>query len=136
MLGTAMMAFFGAANAANVKGDGPLTSDYVLKTYITATTEGNLAGFDKIFDDNATFSVVENREVKKLSKEDALNNVKINEGIKQECTTNTSVFKESKENTVYEIDVKYADVTKINYVTMVGSDSTGWKITNVQTVTQ
>ncbi len=33
-LGSAMLAMFGAANAANFKGDVPFTEDYVMNTYV------------------------------------------------------------------------------------------------------
>ncbi len=136
MLGVAMVAVFGTANAAKLTGDVPFTSDYVLKTYIAATTQGDLKGFEKILDNNVTFTTTRNDQVITLKTEDVLNNLKANAGIKQDCTATTTLFKETPENTVFEVDFKYADYVRVNYITMVGTDETGWKITNVNTVTK
>ena len=136
MLGTAVMAIFGVANATPIKGIAPFSSNYVLKTYVAAITEGNITDFDKIFADNATFTVGQGKDAVKMSKEEVINTAKINEGIKQDCTASINLFKESKDAPVYEVDIKYADYTKINYITMTGSDDAGWKIADIKTITQ
>ena len=128
-----MMAVFGTANAAKSTKDVPFTSDYVLKTYAAAITQGNLKGFEKILDNNVIFTSTRGENVIKIKQEDFLKNLKANEGIKQDCTTTTTLVTETLENTVYELDVKYADYTSANFITMVGTDETGWKIIRVNT---
>lgn len=134
ILGAAMVAVFGIANAAKLTGDVPFSSDYVLKTYVAAVTQGELKGFEKILDNNVTFTTTRGDNVLTLKTEDVVNGLKANEGIKQDCTTTTTLVKETPENTVYEVDVKYADYTRANFITLVGTDETGWKITNVNSV--
>jgi len=133
MLGTAMVALFGIANAAKLTGDVPFTSDYVLKTYTAAVTQGNLKGFEKILDNHVIFTTTRNDQVIEIKYEDFLNNLKANEGIKQDCTATSKLVGQTIENSVYELDIKYADYTSVNIITMVGADDTGWKITNVNT---
>jgi len=134
MLGVAMVAVFGTANAAKFTGNvPPLSLEDVLKTYVEATTQGNVVGFEKILSNNVTFTTTRNDNVITLKKEDVLNNLKANAGIKQDCTTTITLLTATRENTVYEIDVKYADYVRADYITMVGTDETGWKITNVNT---
>jgi len=134
LLGVAMLAIFGTANAAQLTKSTPFTANYVLKVYIAATTQGDLTDFEKILDNNVIFTTTRNDVAITLKTEDVINNLKANAGIKQDCTTTTTLVKETGENTVYEVDVKYADYVRANYITLVGSDESGWKITNVNSV--
>jgi len=135
MLGVAMVAVFGAANAAKLSNDGPLSTDEVLKTYIAATTQGNPAGYDKILSDDVSFkTILDNDRVIKADKKSMIASAKANEGIKMDCTTSTKLVTQTLENTVYELTVKYADYSVVNTITMVGTDEKGWKITDVKTV--
>ena len=54
LFGIAIMAVATVANAKSIKGELPFSSDYVLKTYIAATTQGNLTGFDKTLTNDVT----------------------------------------------------------------------------------
>ena len=130
-----MMALFGTANATKFTGNvvAPLSSDYVLKTYIAATTQGDLKGFEKILSNNVVFTKTRNDNVITLKTEDVLNSLKANAGVKQDCTTTTTLTAQTIENTVYEIDIKYADYVRVDMVTLAGNDDDGWKITNVNT---
>ena len=134
ILGTALMALFGTAGAAKfTRNVPPLSLEDVLKTYVEATTQGNVVGFEKILSNNVTFTTTRNDNVITLKKEDVLNNLKANAGIKQDCTTTTTLLTATRESTVYEIDVKYADYVRADYITIVGNDESGWKITKVNT---
>jgi len=131
MLGIAMVAVCGIANAKSIKGaDEPLTENYVISTYVAAITQGNLKDFTRILDNDVTFSSTEKTGVKSLEKDDVIANVKANEGVKQECTVTTSKVKETGDGTVYQIDMKYADHTRTDMVTIV-EGSNGWKVTDV-----
>jgi len=133
MLGIAMVAVCGIANAKATKGtDEPLTENYVMNTYVAAITQGNLKNFNRILETEVTFNMVQNNETKALDRDDVLANLKLNEGVKQECTTNTSKVKETPDGTVYQVDMKYADHTRTDMVTIV-EGSTGWKVTDVTT---
>jgi len=136
MLAIALLAIFGTANAAKLTKGAPLSAIYVLKVYIAATTRGDLTDFEKVLDNNVIFTTTRNNEAITLKTEDVLSNLKANAGIIQDCTTTTTLVKETGENTVYEVDVKYADYVRANYITLVGSDESGWRITNVNSVTK
>ena len=134
MLGIAMVAVCGMANAKATKGtDEPLTENYVVSTYVSAITQGSLKDFTRILDNDVTFSATQNNEVKSFQKDDVIANLKANEGIKQECTTTTSKVKETPDGTVYQVDMKYADHTRTDMVTIV-EGSNGWKITDVSSL--
>jgi Putative lumazine-binding len=130
MLGIAMVAVCGVANAKSIKSDEPLTENYVISTYVAAITQGNLKDFNRILDNDVTFSSTEKTEVKALDKDDVIANVKANEGVKQECIVATSKVKETGDGTVYQIDMKYADHTRTDMVTIV-EGANGWKVTDV-----
>jgi hypothetical protein len=133
LLGIAVMAIAIVANAKSINGKLPFSSDYVLKTYIAATTQGNLAGYEKVLNNDATFSIVQGKRTLSLSKEQMLESLKASEGISQVCTVSTKIVGEDIDKTVYEVDTKFADYTNVNLVTLVGNNLDGWKIASVET---
>jgi len=133
LFGIAMLAVCTVANAKSKVSDKPaLTESYVISTYIGAVTNGNLKDFDRILGDAITFNSVQGTEVKAFDKDAILANLKSNEGVKQDCTTSSSKVKETPDGTTYEIDMKYADHTRVDMVTIV-EGSNGWKISDVTT---
>lgn len=133
LFGIAVMAVATVANAKSIKGELPFSSDYVLKTYIAATTQGNLAGFEKVLTNDASFDIARGERNVKIEKNQMVQSLKATEGLKQDCNVTTTQVSQDNENTVYEVDVKFADYTNVNLVTLVGNDQDGWKISNVRT---
>jgi len=131
MLGIAMVAICGLANAKTIKsGDEPLTENYVISTYVAAITQGTIKDFNRILDADVTFSSTSKSGVTPLDKDDVIANVKANEGVKQECTVSSTKVKETGDGTVYQIDMKYSDHIRTDMVTIV-EGSNGWKVTDV-----
>jgi len=134
MIGAALLAVCGAANAATTtKGGVPLTEDYAITTYVNATTKGDLNGINTVLDENVKFSLLENKQVVSYSKKDMLDYLEQNKGVTQDCITSTSVVENNPDNSVVEVDMQYADHVRANYVTMVNTDG-GWKITDVYSI--
>jgi len=133
LFGIAIMAVATVANAKSIKGELPFSSDYVLKTYVAATTQGNLAGFDKTLTNDATFNIVQGERSIKMDKAKMVASLKATEGIVQDCKVTTSLVSQTLENTVYEVDTKFSDYTNVNMITLVANDQDGWKISNIQT---
>src|SRR6202012_1373382 len=116
LFGIAIMAVATVANAKSIKGELPLSSDYVLKTYIAATTQGNLTGFDKTLTNDATFNIVRGERGIKMDKDKMVASLKATEGVVQDCAVTTSLVSQTLENTVYEVDTKFSDYTNVNMV--------------------
>ena len=131
MLGMAMVAVCGIANAKTTKGgDEPLTENYVISTYVGAVTQGIVKDIDRIVDNDATFSSTDNKVVTSMERKDVIDNFKANAGIKQECTVTSTKVKETGDGTVYQIDMKYSDHVRTDMVTIV-EGANGWKVTDV-----
>jgi len=132
MMGAALVAVCGIANAA-AKTDVPLTEDYTINTYINATTKGDLSGINTVVDNGAKFSLLQDKKVVSYTKQEELAFLKSNKNVQLDCTTSTNVVENNADNAVVEVDMKYNDHTRADFVTMVNTDA-GWKITDVYSV--
>jgi malic enzyme len=132
MLGAALLAVAGVANAAKPT-KVPLTEDQVVNTYVDAMTQGNIDNISSVLADNAKFDLLETKGVVSYSKQEMVANFKENKGVQQDCITTSSVVENNPDNAVIEVDMKYNDHTRSNFVTVVNTDD-GWKITNVYSI--
>jgi hypothetical protein len=132
MLGLAMLAFCGAVTA-HPAGDGKLTKNYAINTYIDAMTRGNLHGFNDVLDKSATFNMVRGKQVLSFGKNQMLDYLQTNKNTELQCTTNTSVVESNAGIAIVKVDMKFDNFTRSNYVT-IAHTANGWKITNVYSV--
>ncbi len=130
---TALVLFttFAAAKADNITVL-PL-NDYAIYTYVDAMCHGNLKGIEDVLDNNVQFSMVHGNQVITSDKSSIMAFLKENKNIQQQCTVTTSVVESSTDITVVKVNMKYADFTRTNYVTLANTTA-GWKITNVHSV--
>ena len=129
MLGLAMLALFGAAKA-NTNDNGKLTQTYAVNTYVDAMTRGRLSGLSDVIDNTASFSMVRGKQVLSFDKKQMLDYFKTNRNTEQVCTTSTSIVESNANIAIVKVDMKFAEFTRSNYVTIANTGN-GWKITNV-----
>jgi len=129
MLGLAMLAIFGAAKATT-NDNSKLTQTYAVNTYVDAMTRGRLNGLNDVLDNSASFSMVRGKQVLSFDKKQMLDYFKTNRNTEQLCTTSTSVVESNANIAIVKVDMKYAEFTRSNYVTIANTGN-GWKITNV-----
>jgi len=129
LLGLAMLAMCGVVKA-NTNDNVKLTQTYAVNTYVDAMTRGRLNGLNDVLDNSASFSMVRGKQVLSFSKKQMLDYFKTNRNTEQICTTSTSVVESNADIAIVKVDMKYADFTRSNYVTIANTGN-GWKITNV-----
>jgi hypothetical protein len=132
MLGLAMLAFCGAVKA-NTNDNGKLTQTYAVNTYLDAMTRGRLGGLSDVLDNSASFSMVRGKQVLSFDKKQMLDYFKTTRNTEQLCTASTSVVESNASIAIVKVDMKYANFTRSNYVTIANTGN-GWKITNVYSV--
>ncbi|MCC8409674.1 nuclear transport factor 2 family protein [Mucilaginibacter sp. UR6-1] len=115
--------------------DYKLTKTYASNIYIEAVTLGKLEGFESVVDKDAKFCILMgNKRVATYSKAEMLEFMQTNlKGLKQLCTTNSTVVEENGQMSVLKVEMKYGNFTRTNYVTFADTGK-GWKITNVCSV--
>jgi len=128
-----MLVAFGAANAKSIvydDGTNNATVNYVVNTYVDAVSLGNYKVLGALLDDNLKYSVERGSKTLVFNKAQLLESFKQDQGIKQDCQVSTSVNDSTPDVTIVKVELKYAEFTRTNYVTMVNS-AKGWKITNI-----
>jgi len=117
---------FATDNISNNK----LQADYAVNTYINAVSNGNLEGLAEVLDNGVKFTSARGTEIISHNKSEVLNSLKANTNVKQNCETDYSMVEVNPSMAVVKVSMKYAEFTKISFVTMANT-SGGWKITNV-----
>ncbi|WP_295653390.1 nuclear transport factor 2 family protein [uncultured Mucilaginibacter sp.] len=131
ILGLLMLVAFGAAKANVVKlDDSKLTVNYAVNTYVDAVSLGNYKELSSLLDDNLKYSIERGNKTLVFNKAQLLESFKQEQGVKQDCEVSTSVNDSTPDVTIVKVEMKYADFTRTNYVTLVNS-AKGWKITNI-----
>jgi len=132
ILGLLMLVAFAAAKASPVKiyDDTKLTVNYAVNTYVDAISLGNYKEMTALLDDNLKYSIERGTKTMVFNKAQFLESIKGDQGVKQDCEVSTSVNDSTPDVTIVKVEMKYADFTRTNYVTMVNS-AKGWKITNI-----
>jgi hypothetical protein len=129
MLGLAVLAL-SATVKANTNDNSKLTQTYAVNTYVDAMTRGRLSGLNDVLDNSALFSMVRGKQVLSFDKKQMLDYFKTNRNTEQLCTTSTSIVESNANIAIVKVDMKYAEFTRSNYVTIANTGN-GWKITNV-----
>lgn len=136
-LHTLCLAFFLLATTFCAKADEPtaakFTRSYTLSSYINTMVKGQITGFEAALDPSVTFSVMRGQKLITFKKEDMLDFIKKNKGVVQNCITTTTQLQSSADMCVMQVDMKYDNFTRSNYITMANTGD-GWKITNVHSV--
>ncbi len=132
LLGLALLAVCGAAKASD-NDDNASTPISAINTYVDAMTRGKLQGLNEVIDKSASFSMLRGKTVLSFNKAEMLNYFKSNRNVEQTCTTNTSIVEKNANVTIAEVDMKYNDFVRKNYITIANTGD-GWKITNVYSV--
>jgi len=132
MIGLALVAVCGFANAAPKTADPDATKQEVMDTYMNALVHGNLDGISNAIDNDARFYVVQGVRVRTVDKKQAMEYLKTNANIDQDCECTSTVLHEDDNTMVQKVEMKYKEITRTDVVTAQRSDD-GWKITKVET---
>jgi hypothetical protein len=133
ILGLSLVILCSAAKATENPTEEKSTRTYAITAYIDAMTSGKTSGLSDVLDQSAQFSMLRGKKVMTYDKQAMLRFLEANGGVKQDCTTNTTVVENNTDLAVVKVDMKYGEFTRSNYVTLLNTGS-GWKITNVYSV--
>jgi len=132
IMGLALMAVCGFANAAPKTHDGNATKQEVVDTYLNAIVHGDLNGITNAIDDNAHFYIQRGVRILATDKKEVVKYLKTNANIEHNCTCTGTVLQESDNMLVEKVEMKFKDMTRTDVITAQLSDE-GWKITRVET---
>jgi hypothetical protein len=133
ILGFALLAICGAANAnIGTIGDN-LTKNHAINTYVDAMTRGKIDGLNDVLDKSASFNMLRGKSVLSFSKKEMLDYLQINKNIEQACTTSTTMVQSDDKIAIVKVDMKFDGFVRSNYVTIANTGN-GWKITNVYSI--
>ena len=135
ILGLLMIATFGAAKANTVKhgGNDMVSANYTINTYVGAISRGRVKDMTDLLGDNLKYSIQRGNKVLVFNKSQYVESAKNDQNLQQDCLVTTTVAESTSDVMIVKVDMKYADVTRTNYVTLINSDN-GWKITNIYSV--
>jgi hypothetical protein len=85
----------------------------------------------KILSPDATIKFAKGAEVLSLSQLSVLKQMRLNEGIKQNCTTNIEVLASNEAMVMAKVNFVYEDFIIENYLTLELDKNQNWKITRV-----
>jgi Putative lumazine-binding len=131
MMGLALLVFCGVANAGVRVSHNP-TKDEVVDTYVNAVTHGDLKGLDDAIDDDAQFNTKRGDNVNTLTKDQLLDALKADAGIRQDCKCTATVLQDMDDTFIKKVEMNYGDFTRTDVVTAQRTGY-GWKITKVET---
>jgi len=132
MMGLALMAVCGFANAAPKAHHDNATKEEVVDTYLDAVVHGDLNGIDKAIDDNARFYVQRGVRILATDKHEVMNYLKTNANIDKNCVYDNTVLDQGENFVVEKVEMKFKELTRTDVITAQRSDD-GWKITKVET---
>lgn len=123
---------FGAAKAKTVypNTDDKTSVTYAVNTYVSAISQGKIKELNNLLDDNLKYSMERGSQKLVLDKAQYIESLKNNQNVEQDCLVTSTITESTPDVTLVKVEMKYAEFTRINYVTMVNS-SKGWKITNI-----
>jgi len=134
MLAGIIVLFTCAAANATVRPviAGPSQSD-VVNIYISAITNGNATGLDKVLDNDLQFNVHQGEKVSTLNKGELMDYLKSNSVVSTSVNANTTILQQDDNSAKVKIDFKYDGYTRTDVVTL--NKTTGWQIVNVDSST-
>ncbi|WP_017260287.1 nuclear transport factor 2 family protein [Pedobacter arcticus] len=106
------------------------TMDVSISNYVNLIKYGDLSNFNKIFTDDAKFSISANGKTTSHSKSEEYGFLAKNKGITQQCEVLSAVVVNTESYTLVKVSQVYDTFTRENYITLVkaGKD---WKINSV-----
>lgn len=101
-----------------------------VSNYVNLIKYGDLSNFNKIFTDDAKFSISANGKTITHSKSEEYGFLAKNKGVTQQCEVLSSVVVNTESYTLVKVSQVYDTFTRENYITLVkaGND---WKINSV-----
>jgi len=123
---------FGAAKADTIynNNDDRMSVNYAVNTYVSAISRGHVKELNNLLDENLKYSIERGKKTLVFNKAEYLESLKADQGVEQDCLVTTTVNDTTPDVTIVKVDMKYADFTRTNYVTLTNS-SKGWKVTNI-----
>lgn len=133
MLGLAMLVACTVSNAKSIPSTENMTAVHAINTYVDAMTRGRMQGLKEVLDPSAKFSMLRGKQMLCFDKNEMISFLNQTKNIEQACTTSTSVVESNADVAVIKVDMKFANFTRSNYLT-VANTGKGWKITSVHSV--
>jgi hypothetical protein len=123
---------FGAAKADSIynNNDDRMSVNYAVNTYVSAISRGHIKELNNLLDENLKYSIERGKKTLVFNKAEYLESLKADQGVEQDCLVTTTVNDTTPDVTIVKVDMKYAEFTRTNYVTLTNS-SKGWKVTNI-----
>ncbi|WP_407431566.1 nuclear transport factor 2 family protein [Arcticibacter sp.] len=133
ILTAALMAIISfSAFAEDETNSEKLKMNYTVKTYIDAVTQGRVKELAAVLESDARFTLTQGERIINFSRYETLKWLKMNEGIRQNCSTDYKIIEMDASQAVVKISLKYDTFSKINLLSLANTKK-GWKITNVST---
>jgi hypothetical protein len=132
MMGLALIAVCGFANAAPKTHGDNATKEEVVDTYLNAIVHGDLNGISRAIDDNAHFYIQQGVRITATGKREVMDYLKANANVDKACDYTSTVLNQGETFLVEKVVMKFKEVTRTDVITAQLSDD-GWKITKVET---
>jgi len=101
-----------------------------INNYVNLIKFGDVKNFNKIFTEDAKFTISSNGKVVSHSKSEELSFLTKNKGVTQQCEVLSSIMVNTESYTLVKVSQVYDTFTRENYVTLVKSGN-DWKISSV-----
>lgn len=124
-----MVATFSFAKANDLT-DGRESMTYSLNSYINLIKDGETKGMEKLFVDDAKFTITRGNEIVSHGKKEELSFIAKHRNLVQQCSVVPTVLMKSSNYSLVKVSMIYDNFTRENYVTMVKTGNE-WKITEV-----
>ncbi len=123
---------FGAAKANTIynNNDDRMSINYSVNTYVNAISRGNVKELTNLLDDNLKYSIERGSKTMVFNKAQYVESLKADQGVEQDCLVTSTITDTTPDVTIVKVDLKYAEFTRTNYVTLTNS-AKGWKVTNI-----
>src|SRR5690606_18852632 len=108
------------------------TAESTIHEYIDGITLGRTENLEELFTENFKRNTAGKGVVHSHTKAQVINFLKQNKNLKQNCKTQYNVIEQSAQFALAQIEMKYPDFTKVEYVQLC-REGNGWKINQVTT---
>jgi len=134
ILGLITVMTFGAASAKSINTvNEKISVNYAVTAYLNAVAHGQNGGLNEVIDNNFKFTMLRGKTMLSYNKVELLGFLQTTENVEQNCKTSVSTDESNADITVVKVDMKYANFTRTNYLTLTNTTD-GWKITNIYSV--
>lgn len=125
-----LVSSFNASAKTNANPLKDVNAKKIALTYVEAITLGNTEFNKYLFTSDFEYRNAASDQISNRS--EYLNFLKANKGLKYDCKTTYEILDEAGTTSVGKATMKFANFTRIDYITMVQSKD-GWKISKVVT---